>query len=836
MSADTLTLDGSAGVLAAPDSATFGQPGYTYAAVGYAAVPGMDEVAVIYQGVNAASHYSDLAVAGYGLDGGMIFKDAFAASSFGVQSLVIGAERGGPIAIGYEQVSPGAHFGQAYVDSATIAPSGSVIEQSFYYPQRMSPGPLSIQPAGPGSLKLVWDAHASSSAGSSDWARETQYFGADGQPVNGLQTESDLSIPLVAQAVDTARGAYVLITDNNLEFHGPGGVQATGIPNEPAHAITSLAAAALTDGRFAVAWADSGTDYVSVYDSTANTFGPVAGLDWGGADHVHAVALADGGFAVSWMKGGAYQGEVFDSAGNGGGIISLAGDLAGIDSRGGLYTVGLDSNGAYSVQTYAVNGGGGSGSTGGGSTYTSDNAGDHWTGTTADETFNLGRGGDMVTGGGGNDTFKFAETPWAGGHITDFSLGDSIDLTGLLAASGYTGSDPVADGYLKLTTDSNGNGQVWSDINQAGNSGWWLVTTVDGVGAYDMQLQNGVITHTPGPGSDGTVSTADPNYKAPDGVTKIILTGSQQTVTGNNGGDTFVSNDTGNHLVGGTGSDTFDLGRGGDIVTGGASADTYVYQETPWSGGRITDFSVSQGDRIDLNALLAHAGYTSGDPVAEGYIKILDTTNGAQIWSDPDGPGSASGWWLVDTLNGVSAGSIKLSDGLVTGGGDGSVIVEDARYVPSRTAVTSITVAGASAQQIFGNDLGITYHDNNNANLLVGGGGNDTFIPGLGGSLVSTGSGADTVVINAVPNSNILIAGYTAGTDRIDLHGLLSSIGSTGSDPFHDGHLEFVATSDSSGQYTEMLAYNPDRGQWIDVAAIYNVTPSQLHYSDGWLT
>jgi hypothetical protein len=825
---DTLTATGAPVTLAPPAASGATQVGF--------ATGGPDEIVVL------TTAQTGVIATGYGVDGAQLFQTyAERNGTYGNvhwHSAGLAGQSGSGVTVAIDE-DQGSSYEAAF---QFIGTDGAITQSQIIGPTAGTVYYSSAVFASPTGYHAEWVtvANAFDATTSNDvYTRWQEDFGANGNVIAGTLSQTP-GAALVPYAATRLGGASLVIEDNQLVTSG---ADTATLPGEPSHAISEVAAAGLTGGTSAaVAWADSGTDYVSIYDASTNSFGPRIGLDWGGAKDLHTVALADGGFAVSWSNGGAYKGELFAADGTGGGVLALTGQFVALDSHGELYTVGLDSNGAYVVQTYAVNGaGGGTGGTGGstgggGATYTSDNAGDHWTGTAADETFNLGRGGDVVTGGGGNDTFKFAETPWAGAHITDFNSGDRIDLTGLLAASGYSGADPVGAGYLKITTDGQGNGQIWSDLNQPGNSGWWLVTTVDGVSGYDLQLQNGVVTHAPGAGPDGTVSTSDPNYQAPAGVTKIILTGSHQTVTGNNAGDTFVSDNTSNHLIGGSGNDTFDLGRDGDIVTGGAGADTFVYQETPWAGGRINDFSVSQGDRIDLNALLAHAGYSGGDPIGDGYIKILDTTGAAQIWADADGPGSGSGWWLVDSLKDVSAGVISLSGGMITGGGDGSVIVEDKSYTASRTAVTSITAAGSSPQQIVGNDLSNTFHDNNNANAFYGLDGDDTFILGLGGSTVSTGSGADTVVVTGVPSSHESITGYTVGADRIDLRGLLSAIGSTGSDPFHDGHLQMFAVSDSSGQYTEIEAHDAAHGVWVDVVHIYNATPSQLHYADGWLS
>jgi beta-glucanase (GH16 family) len=70
------------------------------------------------------------------------------------------------------------------------------------------------------------------------------------------------------------------------------------------------------------------------------------------------------------------------------------------------------------------------------------------------DTLNAGMGSDTMTGGGGADHFVFAQTPWAPAEITDFVHGqDVIDLKGVFAGSGYTGTDPVADHKITLMSD-----------------------------------------------------------------------------------------------------------------------------------------------------------------------------------------------------------------------------------------------------------------------------------------------------------------------------------------------------------------------------------------------
>jgi Ca2+-binding RTX toxin-like protein len=263
------------------------------------------------------------------------------------------------------------------------------------------------------------------------------------------------------------------------------------------------------------------------------------------------------------------------------------------------------------------------------------------TGTSGNDVFNLGRGGDHVTGGGGADVFKFAEVPWAGGHITDFGSDDVLDLSAMFAKYGYTNNNTFSDGHLWAGSDGAGGTQIWFDMDGlSSGSGAWLVTTLDHVSPSSLSISNGLITEGGSGSSSSSSSTA-------------ASTGTS--------GQAYWDDNNGDWVTGTSGNDTFNLGRGGDHVTGNGGNDTFVFHETPWNGGHITDFSA--GDTLDLSGMLAGDGYTGGDAVAEGYLAVTaDSAGEAQIWSHLNGQ-----WWLVDTLDHVAPSSLHVNGAFITG-------------------------------------------------------------------------------------------------------------------------------------------------------------------------
>jgi beta-glucanase (GH16 family) len=94
-----------------------------------------------------------------------------------------------------------------------------------------------------------------------------------------------------------------------------------------------------------------------------------------------------------------------------------------------------------------------------------------------------GYNADTLTGGSGKDTFVFPVLPWNAGHITNFNPGiDTLYLSHLFAAGHYTGSNPIADGWLSFVTDGSGGTDVYFDPGgKTGNSIPILITILDHV-------------------------------------------------------------------------------------------------------------------------------------------------------------------------------------------------------------------------------------------------------------------------------------------------------------------------------------------------------------------
>jgi len=420
------------------------------------------------------------------------------------------------------------------------------------------------------------------------------------------------------------------------------------------------------------------------------------------------------------------------------------------------------------------------------------------TGGAGADTLVANQGGETLTGGAGADSFVFKTTPWSATHISDFQVGvDKLDISGLYL-DGYSGSNPVADGYVTFASDGNGGTSVIVDPDGRASGHLWGDYVVDlehvsPTGLTAAQVFGGQATSPP-PVSPPPVS---PPPASPPPAT---------------GGQTLTSHGFGDTLVGTAGADTLVAGQGGETMTGGAGGDSFVFKTTPWSATHIADFQPGV-DKLDVSALYID-GYKGADPVADGYVKFVsDGKDGTAVIVDPDGKASGHLWgdYVVD-LEHVSPTGLTAAQVF---GGAGAPISPP----PVAPPVASGQVLTAAKP----------------GDILMGGAGADTLNASQGADTLTGGGGGDHFVFAKVPWSPAHITDFTHGEDVLDLRGLFAGTGYTGADPIADRYLSLI----SDGKGGTAILFDKDGAgtgqQWgTYVIDLEHVAPSTLTNSD-WL-
>jgi Ca2+-binding RTX toxin-like protein len=349
---------------------------------------------------------------------------------------------------------------------------------------------------------------------------------------------------------------------------------------------------------------------------------------------------------------------------------------------------------------------------------------------TSGVTVTIGAGGAGSASGDssvGTDTFTGGVNSATGGNLAD-SYNASAFNGGFNSFQGFAGNDTIT---------GNGATQILYSNATAG---------------VNVNLSTGIASGDSSVGTDTITG----------GVNNVLGSNFNDTITGSSGND-FLNGNGGNDILNG--------GAGADNLTGGLGADTFVYVD---GGGAdfITDFTRSQGDRIDLtgvagifsladvqshatqqgpNAFIDFGGgntitlanVTVGSFVASDFVfgsansvvgtssnDVLVGTSGIDYIQGLDGNDRLQGMAGNDTLDGgqgfdraiytdaTSAITVNLAAGTVTGGSGSDTLVNVESIVGSDFADTINTAGFTGDSGIAGNPIGL--------NEIEGRGGNDT--------------------------------------------------------------------------------------------------------------
>ena len=91
----------------------------------------------------------------------------------------------------------------------------------------------------------------------------------------------------------------------------------------------------------------------------------------------------------------------------------------------------------------------------------------------------------------------------------------------------------------------------------------------------------------------------------------------------------IIGSNSADVLLGTNGSDIITGKGGGDIITGNGGNDIFKYESFVDAGDIITDFN--NGDKIDLNDIMASLGQGGRDALATGVVGVQGSSMGTNI-------------------------------------------------------------------------------------------------------------------------------------------------------------------------------------------------------------
>ena len=245
---------------------------------------------------------------------------------------------------------------------------------------------------------------------------------------------------------------------------------------------------------------------------------------------------------------------------------------------------------------------------------------------------------------------KSGETVNWQGIINKFSLSDltandtgsytftgvSNSPTGIFSSSAFSngGTDEIRiiDGALEITTNNSSTDVFYYKLSNGD------------VGTVTDQRAPAVFNDH-GNAIDLSKSIYQASYIDGQGGDDVLIGGAgKDHLMGGAGNDT---------LIGGAGNDTLIGGAGSDTLTGGTGADTFEYLFMTDQGDTITDFSKSDGDKLDLSGLLTSIGALSSAAFTGGYVQFVNSGADTKVMIDQDGSADTSSAVLMVTLTGV---------------------------------------------------------------------------------------------------------------------------------------------------------------------------------------
>ncbi len=131
---------------------------------------------------------------------------------------------------------------------------------------------------------------------------------------------------------------------------------------------------------------------------------------------------------------------------------------------------------------------------------------------------------------------------------------------------------------------------------------------------------------------------------------------------GGYGNDTLYGYDGNDTLIGSFGSDLLNGGAGNNTLTGGAGADIFQFTADHLGVDTITDFSVSQGDKLDIKDILQGFSVIGGSVLSD-FVHAVDTEQGTVI--EVDAAGIGNNYVALAVLAGVHADLAALQDQLI---------------------------------------------------------------------------------------------------------------------------------------------------------------------------
>lgn len=264
-------------------------------------------------------------------------------------------------------------------------------------------------------------------------------------------------------------------------------------------------------------------------------------------------------------------------------------------------------------------------------------------------------------------------------------------------------------------------------------------------GFYNIDINDNVSSGTDAWLGDSVYDSSDSTVRGTTSDDTLGGTTSDDLIKGYAGDDIIYGYAGDDDLWGNGGDDTLYAGTGNDTLHGGPGADVYVISD-PDGTVTIADFSVSNGDQIDLEDVLENSdGFIEGSAWDDGYVVLSQSGTDTEVYVYADGMSDSAESSLVAILTDVTATDLDVSDFILANNLETSVYGTDESDVLNGTSSDDSIKGYASDDVIYGyaGDDSIWGGDDNDT--IYAGAGSDT-VKGEDGDDVIYGDGGDDTI------------------------------------------------------------------------------------------
>ncbi len=304
----------------------------------------------------------------------------------------------------------------------------------------------------------------------------------------------------------------------------------------------------------------------------------------------------------------------------------------------------------------------------------------------------------------------------------------------------------------------------------------------------------------------------------------LIGTDADETAKGR-GGDDVINGMGGDDILwGNAGNDTLIGGAGADWLKGGNGADTYVLDDAS-AVDTIADFSIPNGDKIDLSIMLdGQPGFTQDGALDDGFISLTQSGSDTLLYVQ-----LGDTLTHVATLSDEDASGISLSDFILPDDTPDVTppVTPPSEETPDGDSGDNTLVGTTDGETIKGRGGDDTIYGMDGDDELWGNDGDDVLVGGEGADWLKGGDGTDVFVFDDAGSVDTVADFSTSNGDKIDLSGLLDGqAGFKQATAFEDG---FVVL-EQSGSDTEVFVRLD--GTLVQVATLEDESADGLSQSD----